>query len=92
MSDIIIIILPLIAVGISMVLLINSVKKKNEKINKDEQSTNEDYMSLGMSLGMCFGVAIGSAFTNTFGPNSISYGICFGMLGGMIIGMTIKKK
>lgn len=81
MSDIIIIVLPLIAVGISMVLLINSVKKKRKK---DEQSINEDYMS----LGMCFGVAIGSIFTNTVGPNSISYGICFGMLGGM----TIKKK
>ncbi|XZK95773.1 hypothetical protein ACSXB4_08490 [Clostridium perfringens] len=88
MIDIIIIILPLIAIGIGMVLLINSLKKKYKTRNKDEQSTNEDYMS----LGMCFGIAIGSIFTNTFGKNSISYGVSFGMLGGIFIGMNIKKK
>lgn len=100
MSKIILIILPLIAVGIAMVLLIKGVKKKNEtrktfedeKINQDEENKEEDYMSMGMSLGMCFGVAIGSAFTSTFGGKAITYGICFGMLGGMLIGMTMKKK
>ena len=92
MIDIIIIILPFIAIGIGMVLLINSLKKKYKTRNQDEQSTNEDYMSLGMLLGMCFGIAIGSIFTNTFGTNSISYGVSFGMLGGIFIGMNIKKK
>lgn len=95
MVEIIIIILPLIAVGSGMVLLINNLKKKYKARNQYEQSISEDYMALGMSLGMCFGVAISSIFsifTNTFGANSISYGICFGMLGGMLIGMNIKKK
>ena len=92
MIDIIIIILPFIAIGIGMVLLINSLKKKYKTRNQDEQSTNEDYMSLGMLLGICFGVAIGSMFTNTFSTNSISYGVSFGMLGGILIGMNIKKK
>ncbi|ELP5180213.1 hypothetical protein R1Z16_003084, partial [Clostridium perfringens] len=75
MIDIIIIILPFIAIGIGMVLLINSLKNKYKTRNQDEQSTNEDYMSLGMLLGLCFGAAIGSMFTNTFGTNSISYGV-----------------
>ena len=86
----------MIAVGISMVLLINRVKKKNEEIkpsegektDKNKEDTEEDYMSTGMSLGMCFGVVIGSFFTNSIGPEAIFYGICFGML----IGMTVEKK
>lgn len=100
MSNFIFIILPVIVVGILAVLLINRVNKKyknrnileDENINKNEESSEDNYMAKGMSLGICFGVSIGSIFTNTFGPEAISYGICFGMLGGMIIGMTIKKK
>ena len=100
MIDFILIILPLIAVGITIVLLINSVKSKNEKRNSFEnqksdengQIIEKDYMALGMSLGMCFGVAIGLIFMKTFSINAISYCISFGMLGGMLIGMTIKKK
>ena len=96
MIDFIFNILPLVVVGISMIIFINNVKKKNEENkayeDKNEGNTKENYMTMGMSLGMCFGVAIGSSFVNIFGPESISYGICFGMLGVMIIGMNIEKK
>lgn len=102
MSDFILTILSLVFIGISVILLINNVKKRNEKRKiseyideghiKDEENTEKDYMSIGMSLGMCFGVAIGSLLTNIFGINSIFYGVCLGMIGGMIIGTTIKKK
>lgn len=99
MPDFILITLLLICIGIAIVLLINSIKRKNEKkkvlkfetLNQKEEKT-ENYMTLGISLGVIFGAAIGSIFTNRFGQNSISYGICFGMLVGMLIGMTIKKK
>lgn len=88
MSHIFLIILPLVAIGIALILFINTIKKRNEKRKylKDNQSNNKenDYMA----LGICFGVAIGMLFTNSFGAQSISYGICF----GMIIGMTIKRK
>ncbi|QJA08577.1 hypothetical protein HF520_06315 [Romboutsia sp. CE17] len=67
MIDFILIILPLIVAGIAVVLLINSLKKKNEKYNEDQQHIEKDYMS----LGMCFGISIGSIFMNTFGINSI---------------------
>lgn len=102
MSDFILTILPLVVIGILVILVINNIKKKNEKRKiseykdeghiKDEENTEKDYISIGMSLGMCFGVAIGSALTNIFGIKSIFYGVCLGMIGGMIIGTTIKKK
>ena len=38
MIDFILIILPLIVAGIAVVLLINSLKKKNEKYNEYQQS------------------------------------------------------
>ena len=92
MIDIIIIILPFIAIGIGMVLLINSLKNKYKTRNQDEQSTNEDYMSLGMLLGLCFGAAISSMLTNTLVQILSFYRVSFGMLGGILIGMNIKKK
>lgn len=92
MNSFIFAILPLIVVGIMIIILVNSVKKKNinqqdnkENVSNEEGKVTQDNISIGMSLGMCFGVAIGSAFTNIFGTQSIVYGICFGMLGGMLI-------
>lgn len=96
MSDILLIILPLVVVGIAMIVFINTIKKRNEKRKylKDNPSNNkeEDYMALGTALGICFGGFIGTIFMKCLGVWSISYGACFGMLGGMLIGMTIKKK
>ena len=94
MSDFILIILPLILVGISMVLLVNNIKKKilKDATQKQKEDKKEDYMPLEVLLGVSVGAVIGLMFTNKFGSNSISYGICFGVLGAKLIAMTIKKK
>ena len=48
MSDFILIILPLIAVAIVVVLLVNSANKKSETPNEQKEDTEENYMSMGM--------------------------------------------
>ena len=88
MRNIVFIIIPLIIIGISVILLINNIKKNY----KSEEKIDENYMTIGMSLGMCFGGGIGLFFINLLGIVAISYSICFGMLGGMLIGMVLKKK
>ena len=46
MSDFIFIILPLIAVAIVVVLLVNSANKKSETPNEQKEDTEENYMSI----------------------------------------------
>ena len=56
MSDFILIILPLILVGISMVLLVNNIKKKilKDATQKQKEDKKEDYMPLEVLLGVSF--------------------------------------
>ncbi|MGG7099001.1 hypothetical protein [Clostridium sardiniense] len=106
MTDFTLAALPWVVFGITIAVVLTNFSKKKKSRNttesqndfedtnvvKEKESTEEDYMSIGMSLGMCFGIAIGSAFMEAAGTSALTYGICFGMLGGMVVGMNVKKK
>lgn len=100
MSNILLIIFPLIILGIFIIILIKFLTITNSKgklstTNLEtikKENAEENYMSLGLTLGMCLGGALGLIFQNLFSLNLLTYGTFLGMLIGMLIGMSIKKE
>lgn len=99
MKDFILAVLPLVACGITIAIVVTaSTKKKkslaiqknieNKELDKKEKNTEDD----NMTMGMCLGMSLGLAFSSKFGGYAVTYGISFGMLLGAIIGMNTKKK
>lgn len=76
------IILPVILVGIATIYIINLVKNKSKKSDKDE-----NYLSEGMSLGLCFGTAVGIAL----GQDNLGIFVSLRILLGIVVGTIIKK-
>ena len=65
------------------------MEQKNSQPDKEERSdsSNGNYMSMGMSIGLCLGVAMGR-----FVFDNLSMGLAVGLCLGISIGACIKKK
>ncbi|RNF38835.1 hypothetical protein [Planococcus salinus] len=93
--EIVLIVLPIVAVGAIALFVINRLKQKRDALGKKKSASAQDLLDSLIPVGMIFGSALGIIFSLFF-PISLAIGIVFGasigLLGGYFAYEFYSKK